>query len=414
MEEHSRFEELCAAAAVGQVSPAELTELHAHLRDCEFCRELQTDFVDINSVWLSQAQKLEPDLYDPRSALRQKILRNLKNAGAEFSTPVQKEISERPARIARLGSGVITAQAPVWAVALLLVGAATGVGINSLLHSSTISRRAVAASAVPNAPLKPAEPVIDASTLTAATRTATELEQKLAVLEREKTRLHNELNEEEQKIAKAQDGRNHDAGEIAQLRAAADQSRNAATELESRLRSLKDAQASTSADLVAALYRVNDLKNKLAEETASSERDRELAALASGSEVRDVIGSRNLHIIDVADVDNGGLRKPFGRVFYTEGKSLIFYAYDLSKTKGGQTFYAWGHKENDPHTVRALGALRNDDPAQGRWVFQFNNAKVLGQIDSVYVTLEPNEKPGDKPRGKKLLNAFLGTPANHP
>ena len=103
MQEHSRYEELCASAAVGQISPAELTELHAHLRECDFCKELQTDFVDINSVWLTQAQKLEPEVYDPQSALRHRILRNLQNAGAEFSEPVRKEIKERPARIGSLG-----------------------------------------------------------------------------------------------------------------------------------------------------------------------------------------------------------------------------------------------------------------------------------------------------------------------
>ena len=133
-------------------------------------------------------------------------------------------------------------------------------------------------------------------------------------------------------------------------------------------------------------------------------------AVTSGSEMRDVIGARNLHIIDVADVENEGVRKPFGRVFYTEGKSLIFYAYDLTGSKGKRTFFAWGHRDGDPHTPHALGVLHNDDPAQGRWAFRCNDAKVLAQIDSVYVTLEPTDKPGDKPRGKKLLNAFLERP----
>jgi len=137
-------------------------------------------------------------------------------------------------------------------------------------------------------------------------------------------------------------------------------------------------------------------------------------AVSSSSEMRDVIASRNLHIIDVADVTNGGVQKPFGRVFYTEGKSLIFYAYDLVGPKGSQTFYAWGHREGDTNTTRALGSLRLDDPAQSRWIFKCSDAKVLAQIDSVYVTLEPNGKPGDKPKGKKILNAYLGTQANHP
>jgi hypothetical protein len=420
MQEHSRYEELCASAAVGQISPAELTELHAHLRECDFCKELQTDFVDINSLWLTQAQKLEPEVYDPQSALRHRILRNLQNAGAEFSAPVRKELKERPAINGSLGFRPLISQAPVWAVAMLVVGSAVGFGIGSFRHSSTVPQQVVAVAAPTTAapPVavakKPSEPVADKSALMAAKRAATELEQRLAASELEKTRLKNELKEVSQKIADVQDARNRDASELAQLEAAADESRNAATALDAQLRRLKDAQASKDGDLVAAQYHLRELEGKLADQTAAAERDRELMAVASGSEMRDVIGSRNLHIIDVADVENGGVRKPFGRVFYTEGKSLIFYAYDLSKTKGRQTFYAWGQREGDPHTPRALGALHNDDPAQGRWVFRFSDTKVLAQIDSVYVTLEPNEKPGDKPRGKKLLNAFLGTPANHP
>ena len=419
MQEHSRYEELCASAAVGQISPAELTELHAHLGECNFCKDLQTDFVDINSVWLTQAQKLEPEVYDPQSALRHRILRNLQNAGAEFSAPVRKELKERPAINGSWGLRPIVSQAPVWAVAMLVVGSAVGFGIGSFRHPSNVSPP-VAASTVPSAPAPPVvakksvEPVADNSALLAAKRATTELEQRLAASELEKARLQNELKEVSQKIANIQDARNRDANEIAQLKAAADESRGAATANEAQLRGLKDAQASKDADLVAAQFHLRELENKLADQTAAAERDRELMAVASGSEMRDVIGARNLHIIDVADVENGGVRKPFGRVFYTEGKSRIFYAYDLSNTKGRQTFYAWGHKDGDPHAPRALGALQNDDPAQSRWVFRFNDTHVLAQIDSVYVTLEPNEKPGEKPRGKKLLNAFLGTPPNHP
>ena len=136
--------------------------------------------------------------------------------------------------------------------------------------------------------------------------------------------------------------------------------------------------------------------------------------VSSSSEMRDVIASRNLHIIDVADVTNSGIQKPFGRIFYTEGRSLIFYAYDLPGAKGSKTFYAWGNREGDTHITRALGSLQIDDPAQRRWIFKCNNAKILAQIDSVYVTLEPNARPGEKPKGDKILTAFLGTPANHP
>ncbi len=419
MQKHSQYEELCASAAVGQISPAELTELNTHLQECDFCKDLQTDFVDINSVWLTQAQKLEPELYDPHSALRHKILRNLQNAGAEFSAPVRKELKERPAKNGSLGFIPFVSQAPVWAMAMLVVGSALGFGIGSFRHSTTLSsqvvtRTAPTTAAAPVIAKNSVEPAAENTALLAAKRATTDLEQKLAATELEKTRLQNELKEASRQIDNIQEARNRDASEMAQLKASADESRNAMTALNAQLRSLQDAQAAKDADLVAASFHLHDLEDKLSVQTASAERERELMTVTSGSEMRDVIASRNLHIIDVADVENGGVRKPFGRVFYTEGKSLIFYAYDLSNTKGRQTFFAWGRREGDPNTPRALGALHNDDPTQNRWVFRTSDTKVLAQIDSVYVTLEPNERPGDKPRGEKLLIAYLGTPANHP
>ena len=255
MQDHGRYEEMCASAAVGQISPAELTELQAHLRECEFCKELQTDFVNINSVWLLQGEKLEPEVYDPQSALRRKILRNLQNAGAEFSEPVRKEVSERPARIDSLAFGPFISRAPVWAVALLVVGSAVGFGIGSFRHSSTVSEITAIASAASTTPTPPvvvaeksSEPIVDASALLAVSRATTELEQRLAASEREKARLQNELKQVTRKIADVQDARSRDANELAQLTAAADESRNAAMASEAQLRRLKDAQASKDAD----------------------------------------------------------------------------------------------------------------------------------------------------------------------
>ena len=44
------------------------------------------------------------------------------------------------------------------------------------------------------------------------------------------------------------------------------------------------------------------------------------------------MGARNLYIAEVYDTDEkGATRKPYGRVFYTKEKSLIFYAYDLDQ-----------------------------------------------------------------------------------
>jgi hypothetical protein len=44
---HDYYEELCALAALGQISSAEHRELHAHLSTCRTCRLRQDDFTEI-------------------------------------------------------------------------------------------------------------------------------------------------------------------------------------------------------------------------------------------------------------------------------------------------------------------------------------------------------------------------------
>jgi hypothetical protein len=144
------------------------------------------------------------------------------------------------------------------------------------------------------------------------------------------------------------------------------------------------------------------------------ERERQLTAAAR--DVRELMGARNLHIIDVADLDGQGKsKKSFGRVFYTEGKSLIFYAFDLSQ-KGSVSkvsFQAWGQSQSTSSRFKNLGVFYVDDQVQKRWVLRVDNPELLKSVELVFVTVEPS--PGrDKPSGQKLLYAFLGTQANHP
>jgi hypothetical protein len=416
MLEHSRYEELCALAGAGQISAEELTELQGHLQDCGFCRALQSDFIGINSLYLAQAEKLEPELYDPQSALRNKILRNLQSAGAEFSGEVKQEIADRPDRLRRFWVLPSISSGPVWAAAAVVVVGFLGFEVGTYTHPLSQNNKVVAVAEKPPGPMQanaPVAPVVnDDSKLIAAQQTQATLQGKLVSAEFERTQLEAQLKQAKQEIAALQDARNRDQTAIAQIQAAAQQDRTASQAAQAQLRTLREAQNSRDADLVAAQYKIGELQTKLADQNDAIARERQV--LTSGNEVADLIGARNLHIIDVADVGPHGQKRPFGRVFYTEGKSLIFYAYDLSGSKGKQTFYAWGHKEGDPHSTKALGALKNDDEAQKRWVFRFDNTKVLSQIDSVYVTLEPSDKPGEKPRGQKLMNAYLGTPANHP
>ncbi len=139
--------------------------------------------------------------------------------------------------------------------------------------------------------------------------------------------------------------------------------------------------------------------------------------LATDNDIREILGARSLHIIDVFDVSSRGeFERPFGRIFYTEGKSLIFYAFDLDQQKGlkrGAVFQAWGQRGVAKEDSRSLGMFYMDDPSQNRWVLKVDDSKALSRIDYVFVT-DSSRKEGVRPRGKPLLSAFLNPTANHP
>jgi len=134
--------------------------------------------------------------------------------------------------------------------------------------------------------------------------------------------------------------------------------------------------------------------------------------------VGDLVAARNLHIVDVYDADpNGKRQRSFGRVFYIEGKSLVFYAYDLADSRrlnASVVFHVWGERAGVKETTHRLGILHNDDINQSRWAMTFDDPKVLSQINSVFVTAESASNRYDSPHGKKVLYAFFGSPPNHP
>jgi hypothetical protein len=68
--------------------------------------------------------------------------------------------------------------------------------------------------------------------------------------------------------------------------------------------------------------------------------------------------ARHLYIAEVYDIaKTGQTKKPFGWVFYTKGKSLIFYAYDLDQpgVKTASSFQVWGSEGANQGRVVSLG-----------------------------------------------------------
>jgi hypothetical protein len=160
--------------------------------------------------------------------------------------------------------------------------------------------------------------------------------------------------------------------------------------------------------------KVDDLTRLLQDRETALNQEDEL--LAHDRDIRELMGARNLYIAEVYDTDEkGATRRPYGRVFYTKEKSLIFYAYDLDQQSGNpaRTFQAWGRRGPDFKQAVSLGIFYEDNASKKRWILKSEDPKTLAQIDAVFVTVEPHGG-SNKPTGKPLLFAYLRVNPNHP
>jgi hypothetical protein len=109
-------------------------------------------------------------------------------------------------------------------------------------------------------------------------------------------------------------------------------------------------------------------------------------------------------------------KAPAFSYFYTKGKSLIFYAYDLDQQPGvkmASSFQVWGSEGANQGRTVSLGVFFEDSVANKRWVLKAEDAQSLEQIDVVFVTIEP-KGGSQKPSGKPVLFASLKNGPNHP
>jgi hypothetical protein len=185
--------------------------------------------------------------------------------------------------------------------------------------------------------------------------------------------------------------------------------------LQDKLDSLEHQSAQDKQRATALEAKVSDLTSLLHDRENTLDQQQELPA--HDRDIRDLMGARDLYVAEVYDVArNGETKKPYGRVFYTKGKSLIFYAYDLDQQPGvkkASTFQAWGRRGPDRQQALNLGVFYVDNASNKRWVLRFDDPKALAQIDAVFVTIEPNGG-SRKPSNQPLLFAYLRIDPNHP
>jgi anti-sigma-K factor RskA/putative zinc finger protein len=207
--------------------------------------------------------------------------------------------------------------------------------------------------------------------------------------------------EVEKQLADTRRARNDEAARVAVLEAKAG-------ELDQQLRDRDEVLGRQQSSLSDANRLIQDR-----DKTIADQQD----LLAHDRDIRELMGSRNLYIAEVYDVAKTGQpNKPFGRVFYTKGKSLIFYAYDLDQqpgVKAASSFQVWGSEGANQGKAVSLGVFFEDSVANKRWVLKAENAQSLEQIDAVFVTIEP-KGGSQRPSGKPVLFASLKNGPNHP
>lgn len=427
MERHEHFEALCAAASIGQASGAELAELEKHLGGCATCQQAYGDFLQLGAV-RSVADALENQEVTASEAMgyidsalfREKFLKKAEAEGILLSGKrIHRAIPEhlnRPAKNKWRSSSRLAIAASI----LVAVGALGGYTLRPLQKGSV--PQAVRSAEVP-------------AVLPSETAKANEhREAALLQLETENRRLKNEiaaltasLSRESTTIDELQSSAATSEQKRAGLLLAAKERDETIGDLQNQLRQaqtdvvtfrveLERNQSGNQATLVANQARIRELTDQLAEQANALDREREM--LAANRDIRDLMSARNLHIADVFDTDaKGKTRAAFGRVFFTEGKSLIIYAYDLNDHRvqdAGYHYRVWGKKEGPSQSAKSLGIFFSDDNAQKRWVFKYDDPKVLSEIDSVFVTLEPPGKNFSEPKGDKFLYAYLRNQPNHP
>lgn len=426
MARHEHFEELCAAASIGQASGAELAELQEHLACCPGCRQTYCDFLQVGAIRCSSAENQkgmsaeEAIGYIDSTLFRQKFLKRAEAEGVTFSrvtvpavlpesqVPIQQPLFSKNLKLSTAAS------------VLLGIGLAGGYFLKAREFdaSSRVASTSIAASA--NSSRKTsADPERDATILRLKADNQ-KLISEMAALRSSLAVESDTLAELRASAAASENGRASLLSDVNDRQARVDDLRRQVAEGQAELASVKSQLESTAASdqtaLAADQRRIHDLTDQIAEQTSSLARENDL--LAANRDIRELMAARNLHIADVFDTDTKGRTRPaFGRVFFTEGKSLIFYAYDLSDNRvqnAGYNFRVWGKKEGPGNLAKSLGILYSDDSAQKRWVFRYADPKVLIEIDSVFVTVESPGKQTNQPKGEKFLYAYLRNKANHP
>jgi len=439
---HEKYENLCPLAVIGELSEGEQAMWDAHVIECPSCRAEFDEYTDLlhDKLMLIRPPSIRSKKFSP-SDQRELFLSSAENRGFIFS---DTRTTNTPKRCV---SSFAFRRHPRLALAALLIFFAAIGTLSYLVIQTTKRNRALtlelAESKRDRSSLERRVEQLSKSELAALpqSRDQIPLEPVVRKAQMDQKDSANQYNQLALNDARAENETllsryNALQTELETARKQLDALKNEAnarqissTNLETELKaaqsnlaklneeigSLQNGRSNDLSTMSAQDAQVKELSDRLRDQNETLNRERKL--LAADRDIRELMTARNLHIIDVYDVDEKGKSKrTFGRAFYTEGRSLIFYAFDLDDTritKANYSLQAWGYQQSTARSVQSLGIFYVDDQKKNRWALKFDDPAVLAQIDSVFVTIEP---PGGskKPRGERLLYAYLKNQPNHP
>jgi len=438
---HRRFEEMCTLAATGQLGGPQMCELNEHIAKCNSCRKFLQSVAQVSvRVMAVLAEDRVPagDVVPPEGMRARFLARitaeeqNGKPAPRPQPVLIQKpalispearyENATRtentvPSRVRWVPLRFLWRPAEVIVVCLIIGTAGFYAGKNIAERRSQPPAQAISSTGgLPHGSTSPdrADRVSQSEPQKPAMQSQLSiLQSKLVVAEARQRELSDKLRETNDRFSTLTMQSEDEQRLLTQQE---QQARGQVSLLQGEVEKLRWQLDESKARLTAQQRESEERKARL-EETEFS-RQRELDLRSAKSEIGELVAARNLHIVDVYDADSGGKRqRSFGRVFYIEGKALVFYAYELEdprKLNANVVFHVWGEKAGLKETIHSLGILHNDDANHGRWAMTFDDSQVLAQINSVFVTAEVANKHYHEPHGKKVLYAYFGSQPNHP
>lgn len=417
---HERYEEMCALATIGELPEDEITELQEHLVVCDSCQQLYREFCQISADYLgslaaegvSESNRVESNP-DVEKMLSMCLARAQGTAQVCDSSPIISETRSAKQFFSPLATFARGRRFSycMTAFALCAVGLA-GYAIRQHQVQGEVSNLRGRLSQIASLNANPTPMALPHRETTGRiTPGSARLSEELKDVSATNARLFREKRRIEEELASA-------TARLEELNAEARSYQNQRQE-ESAARAGLRARLSDAQDRLSSEEQtVADLEQKL---RLKEEEVSELAAKeppsVSDDEAKRLFAARDLHIVDVYDVDgHGKTRQSFGRVYYVEKKLLLFYAFDLEDRKHNRAaaaFQAWGYREANAGSPQSLGLFYVDDASLNRWVLKVNNPRVLEHVDVVFVTLEPPQG-SSSPKGRRLLYANLGGAPNHP